>query len=101
MPEKLALKKEASFFCYKKNDFFLALSTENDQHKNMEKFLSMIESSQPEPAMEKENLRHVISEISIWDYFNISKSTYKALCVDEKSCLLNKYYSELYEKYYG
>ena len=79
----------------------MALSTENDQHKNMEKFLSMIESSQPEPAMEKENLRHVISEISIWDYFNISKSTYKAICVDEKSCLLNKYYSELYEKYYG
>ena len=102
MPEKLAFKKEACFFCYKKRMiFFLPLSTENDQHKNMEKLLSLTESSQPEPTMEKEKLRYVISKISIWDYFNISKSIYKALCVNEKSRLLNKYYSELYEKYYG
>ena len=92
MPEKLAFKKEASFFCYKKRMiFFLPLSTENDQHKNMEKLLSLIESSQPEPTTEKEKLRYVISKISIWDYFKIflKASTRHFVSMKSLACSIN------------
>ena len=66
----------------------------------MNKFLSMLENPRPETVVEEENLRYFISKIFIWDYFNISESTYKSYSVDEKSRLFHKYYSELYQKYY-
>ena len=66
----------------------------------MDKFLTMIENPRPETVIEEEKLRYFISKISIWDYFDISESTYKSYSVEKKSRLLNKCYSELYEKYY-
>ena len=67
----------------------------------MDKFLTMIENPRPEIVIEEKKLRYFISKISIWDYFDISESTYKSYSVEKKSRLLNKCYSELYEKYYG
>ena len=67
----------------------------------MDRYLSITESSRPEPVIEEEKLKFLISKISIWDYFNVSESTYKAYPVDEESRLLTKYHSELYKKYYG
>ena len=69
--------------------------------KIMDKFLSMIENPRPETVIEEEKLIHFISKISILDYLNIYESTYKSYSVEEKPRLLNKYYSELYEWYYG
>ena len=37
----------------------------------------------------------------MWSYFSRTKTSYKALSVEEKRTLLNKYYSELDDKYYG
>ena len=51
----------------------------------MNKFLSMLENPRPETVVEEENLKNL--KISIWDYFNISESTYKSYSVDEKSRL--------------
>ena len=67
----------------------------------MGKLLSMIENPRPETVVEEEKLRYIISKTSIWDYFDISESTFKSYMVKEKSGLLNKYYSELNETYYG
>ena len=69
--------------------------------KIMDKFLSMIENPRPETVIEEEKLIHFISKISVLDYLNIYESTYKSYSVEEKPRLLNKYYSELYEWYYG
>ena len=60
----------------------------------------MIEASRPEPAIKEEKLKFSISEITIWYYFNIPEATCKAYLVNEKSRLLTKYYSELFQKYY-
>ena len=60
----------------------------------------MIEASRPEPAIKEEKLKFFISEITIWYYFNIPEATCKAYLVNEKSRLLSKYYSELFQKYY-
>ena len=60
----------------------------------------MIEASRPEPAIKEEKLKFSISEITIWYYFNIPEATCKAYLVNEKSTLLTKYYSELFQKYY-
>ena len=48
----------------------------------MERYLSMIETSRPEPAIVEEKLKFFISKIAIWDYFNISEATYKTYPVD-------------------
>ena len=42
-----------------------------------------------------------ISKVTIWEYFSISEQGYKYSSVEEKTSLLNKYYRELYEEYYG
>ena len=67
----------------------------------IKRYLSMIEASRPEPAIKEEKLKFFISKITIWYYFNIPEATCKAYLVDEKSRLLTKYYSELFQKYYG
>ena len=46
-------------------------------------------------------LIYFISKISICDYFRISEHAYKNLPVEEKENMFNRYYNELYEKYYG
>ena len=67
----------------------------------MKRYLTMIEASKPEPVIDEEKLKFFISKIAIWDFFNISEATYKAYLVSEKSRLLTKYYSDLFDKYHG
>ena len=61
----------------------------------------MLESCWPESIIEEEKLKFFASKISIWEFFNVSESTYRAYSFDEKTRLPTKYYSELYENYYG
>ena len=67
----------------------------------MERFLSLLEKPPPEVAIDEEKLNFFISKVTIWDYFSLSEQIYKSSSVEEKTSLLNKYYRELYEKYYG
>ena len=99
---KLALKNNTLFFGIKRDPLF------PNHHKKkilptnkIKRYLSMIEASRPEPAIKEEKLKFFISKITIWYYFNIPEATCKAYLVDEKSRLLTKYYSELFQKYYG
>ena len=55
----------------------------------------------PEVAIDEEKLNFFISKVTIWDYFSLSEQIYKSSSIEEKTSLLNKYYRELYEKYYG
>ena len=67
----------------------------------MERLLSLLEKPPPEVAIDEEKLNFFISKVTIWDYFSLSEQIYKSSSVEEKTSLLNKYYRELYEKYYG
>ena len=67
----------------------------------MEKYLSIVENSQPKIEIEKDKLIFFISKVPIWEHFGITKISHLSSTVDEKKILLNKYYSELYTKYYG
>ena len=67
----------------------------------MERFLSLLEKPPPEVAIDEEKLNFFISKVTIWDYFSLSEQIYKPSSVEEKTSLLNKYYREFYEKYYG
>ena len=69
--------------------------------EKMERFLSLLEKPPPEVAIDEEKLNFFISKVTIWDYFSLSEQIYKSSSVEEKTSLLNKYYRELYEKYYG
>ena len=96
-------EKHHLFFWYKKT----RSDVSQPRHKKivatnkMKRYLGMIETSRPEPAIKEEILKIFICKIAIWDYFNISEATYKVYLVDEVSRLLTQYYSELFEKYYG
>ena len=69
--------------------------------EKMERFLSLLEKPPPEVAIDEEKLNFFISKVTIWDYFSLSEQIYKSSSIEEKTSLLNKYYRELYEKYYG
>ena len=56
---------------------------------------------QQKVVIDESKLRYFISKISIWDNFRISEHAYKNLPVEEKERMLNRYYNELHEKYYG
>ena len=67
----------------------------------MQKFLSIIENSQQEALINEEKLTFFICKVSIYDHFGITENAYKSSMSDEKNNMLNRYYSELYRKYYG
>ena len=67
----------------------------------MEKFLSIIEISQQKALINEEKLKFFICNVSICDHFGITENAYKSSMSDEKKNMLNRYYSELYRKYYG
>ena len=67
----------------------------------MEMYLSIVENSQPKTKIEEDKLNFFISKVPIWKHFGITKNSYLSSAVDEKKIMLNKYYSELYKKYYG
>ena len=55
----------------------------------MEKFLALVEQKQ-EIEIDENKLKHMISIISIWDFFGISQSQYFLLSVKKKlKCLRN------------
>ena len=58
----------------------------------MDRYVSVLESTRPEPIIEEEKLKFFVSKISV------SESTFRAYSVDEKTKMLTKYYSELYRK---
>ena len=69
--------------------------------KKMHKPLSLVEKPQPEVSIDDEKLRFFISKIPIWDHFSLTEHAYRSSSVGEKTTLLNRYYRELYQKYYG
>ena len=52
-------------------------------------------------ATDEEKLKFFSSKVSIWDHFSISENSYKSFSVEERKSMLNRYYSELHQKYYG
>ena len=52
-------------------------------------------------ATDEEKLKFFNSKVSIWDHFSISENSYKSFSVEERKSMLSRYYSELYQKYYG
>ena len=68
--------------------------------KKIDTFLSLFEKPQPKAIIDKEKLKYYISNDSIWDHFSIIEQAYKSSSVEEKTSLLNRYYKELYQKYY-
>ena len=96
------MKKHISFFWYKKTPLIFGRSlTGKILATKMKKYLIMLESSFPSEPIEEEKLSFFTSKISIQDFFNVSECTYRAYLVDEKTRMFTKYYSDLYEKYYG
>ena len=90
------MKNHMFFIWYKKTPIILGWTpTETILAIKVDRYLSMLESSQPEPIIEEEKLKSFVSNISV------SESTYRAYSVNEKTEMLTKYYSELYKKYYG
>ena len=67
----------------------------------MDRYPSLLEKPQQEVIMEEKKLKYFISKVSVRDYFSISEQAYKSSSVDEKTSMLNRYYRELYQKYYG
>ena len=66
----------------------------------MDRFLRLLEKSQPEAIIDEEKLKSFTSKVSIWDHSSITEQAYKSSGVEEKTSLLNRYYRELYRKYY-
>ena len=55
----------------------------------MDKFLPLVEQKQ-EIEIDENKLKHMISKISIWDFFGLSQSQYFLLSVEKKlKCLRN------------
>ena len=67
----------------------------------MGKLLNMLEKLQPEAVIDEDKFRYFISKVSICDYLGTPENSYKSSSVDEKTSVLNRYYRELYQKYYG
>ena len=66
----------------------------------MDMLLGMLEVPQQEKVIiDETKLRYFISKI--WNYFPISKHAYENLPVEKKESMHNRYYNELYDKYYG
>ena len=51
--------------------------------------------------IDEEKLHFFVSEVCISDNFSMAESGYKSLNVEEKTSLLNKYYSGLDDRYYS
>ena len=66
----------------------------------MDRFLSLLKKPQ-QKVRNEEKLKFCALNVSMWDYFSMAESSYKSLTVEEKTSLLNKYYSELDDRYYG
>ena len=66
----------------------------------MNKFLRLLEKPQPEVVTDEKKLKYFISKVSIWDYFSLKEQAYKYSLVEKKTNVLNRYYRELYQKYY-
>ena len=56
----------------------------------------MLEENHPEPeeVINEENLRYIMSQISIWDFFGIPKTKYFGFSQDEKSRMFKEYYKK-------
>ena len=67
----------------------------------MDRCLSLLEKPQQKVIIEKKKLKYFISKVSFWDYFSITEQANKSSSVKEKTSLLNRYYKELCQKYYG
>ena len=52
----------------------------------MERYLNILEEKQPKPEerIDKERLRFIASQISIWNFFRITQSKYLTFSKDEK-----------------
>ena len=67
--------------------------------KKIDRFLSILDKPQPEVTIDKE--KKFLSKVTILDYFSILEQSYKSSSIQDKTSLLNTYYRELNEKYYG
>ena len=67
--------------------------------KKIDRFLSILDKPQPEVTIDKE--KKFLSKVTILDYFSILEQSYKSSSIQDKTSLLNTYYQELNEKYYG
>ena len=67
----------------------------------MEKYLSMLEGPRSSAlAIDETKLKFLNSKVSIWDRFTISEKSYKSSSIEEETSMLNRHFSELYQKYY-
>ena len=63
----------------------------------------MLEENHPEPeeVINEENLRYIMSQISIWDFFGVPKAKYFGFSRDEKSRMFKEYYKKLVLIYFS
>lgn len=54
----------------------------------MDRFLRLLEKSQPEAIIDEEKLKSFTSKVSIWDHSSITEQAYKSSGVEEKICLI-------------
>ena len=69
----------------------------------MQNIFNILEEKQqpPEESIDKQKLRYIASQVTIWDYFGIPQPNYLALDKNKKSRMLCEYYNKLVLKYFG
>ena len=69
----------------------------------MNRYLNMLEENHPEPdeVINKEKLRYIMCQISIWDFFGIHKGKYLDFSQNRKSRMSKEYYKKLVLKYFS
>ena len=69
----------------------------------MNRYLNMFEENHPEPeeVINKEKLRYIMCQISIWNFFGIHKGKYLDFSQNRKSRMSKEYYKKLVLKYFS
>ena len=66
----------------------------------MSALLKIVDES-AEPEIDHYKLKQMISQQSIWDYFELKQIDYSKLSADEKTTMIKKYYFENLNVYHG
>lgn len=66
----------------------------------MEKYLGILEHDK-EVEIDADKLKYMVSQISVWDHFGISKFHYSIKPQEEKERMLKTFYAENLNVYFG
>ena len=97
---KISIEKQTFFPLINGTLFYLTKHLKLFLQSKINKFLRLLEKPQPEVVTDEKKLKYFISKVSIWDYFSLTEQAYKYSLVEKKTNVLNRYYTEFYQKYY-